>query len=266
MARSLAMILVVALAGVGFGLPFLAEEAQAQQFPASAVIRGENIRLRLEPAEVTDDVAILQRGDAITITGAVTAADGLAFYPVEVVQTGDAGWVRDLFINPRSIVPLEEPAPVLEPEPEPAPDASAEEGNNERRERPARNNRQNREAAADEEADQAAADDAAAAESADGGNTEAVATATGVGTARSERFALEPGRYRLTAAMEVSEASGFTCDIFGPDDFTETLFDEQIDGPQSWTAQTRLRLENGGDFYVECSNTNDAWEISFVPA
>lgn len=272
MARTLTIILAIALSGIGANILFLADEAQAQQFPSSAVIRGENIRLRLEPAEATEDVAILQRGDEITITGDVTAADGLTFYPVEVVQTDDAGWVRDLFINPKSIVPLEGPAPEPEPEAEPAPDASAEEGNNERRERPARNNRQNRQnreaAAAAEDAaaaDQAAEDEATAAD-AEGAAAEAVATATGVGTARSERFALEPGRYRLTAAMEVSEASGFTCDIFGPDNFTESLFDEQIDAPQSWTAQTRLRLESGGDFYVECSNTDAEWTISFVPA
>jgi hypothetical protein len=285
-ARSLAIVLAVALSGIGaIILPF-AEVAYAQQFPASAVIRGENIRLRLEPAEETDNVAILQRGDQITITGDVTAADGLAFYPVEVEQTGDAGWVRDLFINPRSIVPLVEPAPALEPAPEaepeaePAPDASAEDGNNQRRERPARQNRQNRQAAAEgdeaaaeddaaaaeEDADQAAADDAAAEEPADGAADEPVATAAGVGTARSERFALEPGRYRVNAAMEVSAATGFTCELFGPDDFTETLFDEQIDEPQSWTAQTRLRLDSGGDFYVECADTDEEWTITFTPA
>lgn len=274
MARWLAVILIVivALAGIGLGSPLFVVETQAQQFPAAAVIRGENIRLRAEPAEATNDIAILQRGDEITITGDVTAADGLFFYPVEVVQSSDTGWVRDLFIDPKSIVALDVPAP--EPVTEPAPDGSAAEGNNGRRERPARENRRN-----NRQAENGAAESAPAAEEASPAATPApeveqpVAGAapqteaivfSGTGAATSEPVALQPGRYRATATMEVSAAGGFLCNLNGPDNFTETLFDEQIDSPQSWTARVSVSIETAGDYVIECSNTNDPWTIEFA--
>ncbi|MDQ2652798.1 MAG: SH3 domain-containing protein [Chloroflexota bacterium] len=85
--------------------------AQEVTFPASAVIRGENIRLRAEPSFSADELEILQRGDTVTITGAAVAAEGDEFYPVEFTESGQAGWVRTVFINPASLVGVQ----VLEP-------------------------------------------------------------------------------------------------------------------------------------------------------
>lgn len=93
----------VAVAVLAVTLTGVAQE----QFPASATIRGENIWLRAEPADATTVLAYLQRGDAVTITGAASAAGGETFVPVEVTATGAVGWVRELAIDPRSTVVAE---------------------------------------------------------------------------------------------------------------------------------------------------------------
>ena len=83
--------------------PIAARELVIPAFPADAIIRGENIRLRIEPAAESVDVAVLQRGDAIVVSAESTVADGDEFFPVEVVLTGATGWVRALAVDPRSI-------------------------------------------------------------------------------------------------------------------------------------------------------------------
>jgi hypothetical protein len=60
--------------------------------------------LRAEPAEETAILAYLQRGDAVTITGPPEATRGERFVPVEDDATGETGWVRELAIDPRSLV------------------------------------------------------------------------------------------------------------------------------------------------------------------
>jgi hypothetical protein len=95
----------------------LAFSAAAQSpFPASALIRGENVWVRAQPAEDTTVLAFLQRGDVVTLTGPAVAADGATFYPVAVDGVADGGWVRELFIRPSGIMPLgpaSQPAPVV---------------------------------------------------------------------------------------------------------------------------------------------------------
>src|SRR4051794_11154416 len=102
------VVLIFALAAVPLGLAraqFLDEYAA----PASAVVRGDNIWLRVEPAAETVIVSYLQRGDEVTLTGAAVTADGMAFVPVETAS-GETGWVRDLAIDPRSLVAPDEGA------------------------------------------------------------------------------------------------------------------------------------------------------------
>ena len=77
------LILAVALF-VPSGSPLLAQ----REYPATAAIRGENIWLRVEPAEDTAVLAYLQRGDQIRVTGDAEPGDGDAFFPIEVVETG----------------------------------------------------------------------------------------------------------------------------------------------------------------------------------
>ncbi len=86
--------------------------AAQRQFPVPATIRGENIWLRAEPAEDTAVAAHLQRGDAVTITGPDETVGGETFVPVEVVATRDSGWVRELAIDPGSLVTRDEPIAV----------------------------------------------------------------------------------------------------------------------------------------------------------
>ena len=102
------VVLIFTLAALPLGLAraqFLDESAA----PASAVIRGENIWLRVEPAAEPVIVRYLQRGDAVTLTGAAVTVDGMAFVPVETAS-GETGWVRDLAIDPRSLVGPDEGA------------------------------------------------------------------------------------------------------------------------------------------------------------
>src|SRR5829696_8862901 len=96
------LILVTALFVLS-GSPVLAQ----RDFPATATIRGENIWLRVDPAEDTEVLTYLQRGDPIRVTGDAVPADGDAFYPVEAVETGETGWVRDLAVDPRSFTSVE---------------------------------------------------------------------------------------------------------------------------------------------------------------
>ena len=103
------------------GSPLLAQ----RDFPATATIRGENIWLRVDPAEDTDVLAYLQRGDPIRVTGDAVPAGGDAFYPIEVVETGETGWVLDLAVDPRSLTAIAELPEVVVDEP-PAVEVTAE--------------------------------------------------------------------------------------------------------------------------------------------
>jgi hypothetical protein len=48
----------------------------------------------------------------VTITGPDETARGETFVPVEVVATGDSGWVRELAIDPGRLVTRDEPTAV----------------------------------------------------------------------------------------------------------------------------------------------------------
>lgn len=157
MARSrttLLTALVVVLLSAAGAEPLLAQQGGVIQVPATAIVRGENIRLRFDPATESDDVTIMQRGDTITITGAAVAADGDEFYPIALRDTGETGWIRAIFINPLSITPLEgaitvvpDVAPVEEPTLEVVPVPVEEETDQPRRNR----NADEEQAPADEE-------------------------------------------------------------------------------------------------------------------
>jgi hypothetical protein len=95
------------------GSPLLAQ----RDYPATATIRGENIWLRVDAAEDTEVLAYLQRGDPIRVTGDAVPADGDAFFPIEVVETGETGWVRDLAVDPRSFTAVADLPEVVVDEP-----------------------------------------------------------------------------------------------------------------------------------------------------
>ncbi len=282
MTRIVAIVMAVLIGGAS--LPFLGRTLLAQTgFPASAVIRGENIWLRADPAAATDVLTIMQRGDAITITGEVTAADALQFYPIELNATGDVGWVRALFVDPGSIVPIaalpaeEEPparrnrdrAAEEPPEAEPAPEE-------ERANRRNRNRQQVEAPPPEEEAQVEAATPApvepaptevppAEAPPAEEPPAEVAAALAGEGTTTTEPFTLEEGRYRVIATQQVAESSGFTAQLRGPNDLREVLFEETIDTPQAWTGETNVRIREAGEYTIRVRDTEEAWTIEFAP-
>jgi hypothetical protein len=264
-------------------------------FPASAVIRGENVWLRAAPALQTDVLTLLQRGNAITITGAPTLADGDEFYPVQVTATGQSGWVRVLFIDPRSVVAIAAPpvaptAPPVAPTavppvttPEPAQDNGGGNGNKNNNKK--KNNTQNKNGGAAQETTPVPEATAPPAPAPTATPVPAVPatpppanppaeapppssgaiTYTGVGATTSQPFTLQPGRYRATATMEASQPTGFTAILRGPDNSEQQVFDESIDAPQSWTATANVRIDTAGDYYFDVTNTTDAWTIVLEP-
>jgi hypothetical protein len=208
--------------------------AAQQQFPARATIRGENVRVRAEPADAAANNAVLQRGDAIILMGPLEAHPDGEFYPVEVPSTGATGWVLWVFIDPRTIAPMEdvviEEPPVETPEPEPTEEPNG--GGRRRR----------------------------------GGGQELVASVSGVGVSVSDPFSLTAGRYRVSASVDVSDYSGFACQLHGPDGYEELIFNELIETPQLWTGSTVVTLGADGEYFVEVSNTDAPWTIEFSPA
>ena len=227
---TLTPVLVAALFVVST-LPAVAQ----REFPAAATIRGENIWLRVEPAEDTKVVTYLQRGDNVRVTGDATAADGDAFYPVRVTETGETGWVRDLAIDPRSLAPVATLPEVVVEEPPAEPEANEpDQGNNRQR-------RENRNAA-------------------DGLSFE------GNGVDVTEEFQLEPGRYRVTGSIQPDEASNFVVNLIGPGDFEELLFNEVPDAGTVWEGETTVRITEAGDYAVQVDTApSGPWTVQFEP-
>jgi hypothetical protein len=191
-----------------------------RDFPATAAIRGENIWLRVDPAEDTEIVAYLQRGDQIRVTGDAVPGDGDAFYPVEVVETGKAGWVRELAVDPRSLTAIAELPEVVVHEP-PTVEVTAEPER--------RNNRQGR---------------------ANGESTGALSF-TGSGVDVTDVFTLEPGRYRVIGSVQPDETGNFIVYLIGPGDFEETLFNEIPKAGIRWEGETSVRITESGEYAVQ---------------
>jgi hypothetical protein len=269
--------------------------AQAPTFPASAVIRGENIRLWAEPSTSADELEILQRGDAITITGAAVSAEGDEFYPVEFAGSGQAGWVRAVFVDPASLVSVQVLEPATEERPnrrnqvsEEAPAEQADGGeqggasaNTEsREERQARRQAEQDAAGQDQTTDQTnnpvpvegtpaalpPADDAngAPADDASQGASAGTVTFAGEGSVTTDPVALAAGDYQVTMTSEVAAPSDVVVRLVDADEQAQRLFRESV-GAQSWTAETEVTIEATGDYTVRVSGLEDAWTITFTP-
>jgi hypothetical protein len=181
---ALAVALFVAIA-----MPAVAQ----RDFPANATIRGENIWLRVDPAEDTEVIAYLQRGDRIRVTGDTTAADGDAFYPVKVIETGETGWVRELAVDPRSLAPVATLPEVVIDEPS----AEADSGKPDRQNTSSRNAKK---------------------------ESAGAISLQGVGTDVSRSFTLAPGRYRVAASIRPSEGDNFIVHLVGPGGTTKSFY------------------------------------------
>jgi hypothetical protein len=198
------------------GSPLLAQ----RDYPATATIRGENIWLRVDPAEDTEVLAYLQRGDPIRVTGDAVPADGDAFYPIEVVETGETGWVRDLAVDPRSFTPVETLPEVVIDEPPPDEEPTP------------RERRTNRPA---------------------DGNPESTGDLSfnGSGVDVTDVFMLEPGRYRVLGSVQPDETGNFTVYLIGPGDFEELLFNEIPEAGIRWEGETSIRITESGEYAIQ---------------
>lgn len=276
--------------------------AQEVTFPASAVIRGENIRLWAEPSFSADELEILQRGDTVTITGAAVSAEGDEFYPVEFTQSGQAGWVRTIFINPASLVAVQVLEPATEERPNqreqapaeaPVEQAGGEQGGasanaETREERRARRQAEQDTAAQDATADQASnpvpveqtpaeetpaalppADNSdngsnAPADNAGQDDTAGAVTFSGEGSLTTDPVELLAGDYTVTITSDVSAPSDVVVRLVDADEQAQRLFRESV-GAQSWTAETEVTLDVDGDYSVRVSGLEDAWTVTFEP-
>jgi hypothetical protein len=88
---------------------------------------------------------------------------------------------------------------------------------------------------------------------------------SGTGVDVSEKFHLDARRYRVTASMTVSDFDGFSCELFGPNGFDDLIFNEIIDSPQQWSAQTVVDITTAGDYFIGVSNTDGRWTLLFAP-
>ncbi|MFT4040298.1 MAG: hypothetical protein QM692_19115 [Thermomicrobiales bacterium] len=92
------------------------------------VVRGDNVVLLEAPDEASDPVTLLLRGTPIQLTDPAVNAAGEEkpisgenlgvtrrwFVPVEVIQSGETGWLPEVFVDPRALTvetaPAETPA------------------------------------------------------------------------------------------------------------------------------------------------------------
>lgn len=91
-------------------------------------------------------------------------------------------------------------------------------------------------------------------------------TVSGTGTMVSDKFHLDQGRYKVSATLEVSDqVSGFIVQLNGPNGAQDSLFNELIQNPQTWTGSTVVTIATAGDYFVDVSNTTAPWTLTFAP-
>lgn len=92
-----------------------------------------------------------------------------------------------------------------------------------------------------------------------------VVTVEGVGTSLSEKFTLEPGRYRVDATVQVSkDIEGFIAVLRGPSNAEDLLFNELIQTGGPWTGSVTTEIGEAGEYFVEISNTTSPWSLTFA--
>ncbi|MDQ3227827.1 MAG: SH3 domain-containing protein [Chloroflexota bacterium] len=249
-------VLLAGLLAAGISWPSAAQQISVDVFPTSAIIRGENVWLRFDPSATTDIVTYLDRGDAITLTGESVAADGDVFYPVEVVDTGETGWIRDLFIDPGSI--------------DQGVDAAAAAPNDTQAATPRRNNRANRANRAarnpnrgqsQTQDDAAAPDPAAEPEPAavpDPAAPTDVFSFSGSAPTVTDPFTVTSGVLTVTATHEGD--ANFSVLAYSEDGYEELLINEI--GP--FDGQTTLEVEPGATLTLDV-DANGPWTIAIEP-
>jgi hypothetical protein len=68
--------------------------------PGATVVTAEDrVNLRDAPSTTGQIVRELERGTELVVTGEPTDADGYLWYPVDVVETGESGFVAGIFLQ-----------------------------------------------------------------------------------------------------------------------------------------------------------------------
>jgi hypothetical protein len=271
--------------------------AEQQTFPAEALIRGENVRVRAQPTNDAANNAILQRGDLVILTGPIETHPDGQFYPVQVPGSGVTGWVLWLFINPTSITPvsgvavtslptqvvIEQPTVVEVVAPTPTPTKKAggnqkqqggtkQQGGNQKQQggnqQQSGNQKQggNRQQNAQETPTPRSPEPTPTPQNVEATPSAQRVMVSGSGASTTDPFNLVAGKYKVSASMKTTGPSGFKAVLHGPNQFSNTLFDQNIDTAQNWTASTDLTLDQGGQFTVDVTKADAAWRIRFVPA
>ncbi len=249
MTRVRSMLLAVLLTGVlasNLVWPAAAQQITIDTFPTDAIVRGENVWLRFDPAEATEILMYLERGDAITITGESVEADGDVFFPVEVVDTGEIGWIRDLFIDPGSIGPAEDVTVDIAAPEEPVDTQAARATRRTNRE-----NRPNR-AARNANRGQAQTQDEAAAPSDTFSFSGSAPTVT-------DPFTVSSGVLTVTATHEGD--ANFSVLAYSEDGYEDLLINEI--GP--FDGQTTLEVDPGTTLTLDV-DANGPWEVVIEPS
>lgn len=88
----------------------------------------------------------------------------------------------------------------------------------------------------------------------------------GAGTAVSEKFVLTPQRYRVDATITgITNATGFIVYLQGPSGSEDLLFNEFIQNAGTWEGAVTVTVTEGGEYFVEVTNTTAAWRLEFSP-
>src|SRR5262245_53560381 len=88
------------------------------------------------------------------------------------------------------------------------------------------------------------------------------ATISGVGVMVSDKFSLGPGRYKVSASVEVADFDGFIAHLIGDNGQDELLFNELIETGGTWTGSTIVDV-TGGDYAVQVENNSSPWTLVF---
>lgn len=98
-------------------------------------------------------------------------------------------------------------------------------------------------------------------------SSDGTVTLKGTGSTVSSSIRLDAGRYKVTAKVNVNGVDGFAVWIYGPGDSKDLLFNEVIEqsGTGTWSSSQVFEAGDGGSFYVETTNTESSWTLTFDP-
>jgi uncharacterized protein (DUF2141 family) len=87
----------------------------------------------------------------------------------------------------------------------------------------------------------------------------------GAGNSVSDKFQLNAGNYRVQATVDVDgDFDGFSVGVYDPSDNWDLLFNEIIESSGTAEFEAVYEAPEDGQYYVEVSNTNSAWTLSFA--